>query len=265
MCPQWKKSNVVPTAGVMEKKTLELAVFQDNVEGSDMDLLNMLQNEVNELIELEELKWHQMSKQEWLQHGDKNSKFFHASVNQRKNKNVINSISNSGGVNVSDPVEVEGAFLHHFRTLFKAMPTEGMEGCLSGIERKITLEMNASLLQPCTLEEASLALQEMGPFKSASPDGFTATFYQQNWSAIGEEVCRAISSFISVGFMDEEVNLTYIVLIPKKNNPASINDFQPISLCNVFYKITSKVSVNRLKVVLPVIISPNQSALFRVG
>jgi hypothetical protein len=44
-------------------------VFQDNVEGSDMDLLNMLQNEVNELIELEELKWHQMSKHEWLQHG----------------------------------------------------------------------------------------------------------------------------------------------------------------------------------------------------
>jgi hypothetical protein len=45
-------------------------VFQDNVEGSDMDLLNILQNEVNELIEFEELKWHQMSKQEWLQHGD---------------------------------------------------------------------------------------------------------------------------------------------------------------------------------------------------
>jgi hypothetical protein len=97
-----------------------------------MDLLNMLQNEVSELIELEEPKWHQMSKQEWLQHGDKNSKFFHASINQSKNKNVINSISNSGGVNVSDPVEVQGAFLHHFRTLFMAMPTEGMEWCLSG-------------------------------------------------------------------------------------------------------------------------------------
>jgi hypothetical protein len=52
--------------------------------------------------------------------------------------------------------------------------------------------MNASLLQPCTLEEASLALQEMGPFKSAGLDGFTAAFYQQNWSSIGEEVCRAI-------------------------------------------------------------------------
>jgi hypothetical protein len=68
------------------------------------------------------------------QHGDKNSNFFHASVNQIKNKNVIN---------VSDPVEVEVALLHHFRTLFVAMPTEGMDGCLSGIERKITPEMNA--------------------------------------------------------------------------------------------------------------------------
>jgi hypothetical protein len=62
MCLQWKKSNVDPTAGVIEKKTLEPVVFQDNVEGSNMDLLNMLQNEVNELIDLVELKWHQMSK-----------------------------------------------------------------------------------------------------------------------------------------------------------------------------------------------------------
>jgi hypothetical protein len=73
-------------------------------------------------------------------------------------------------------------------------------------------------------------------------------------------VCRAISSFISVGFMDEEVNLTYIVLIPKMNNPVSINDFQLISLCNVLYKITSKVLAIRIKVILLVIISPNQSA-----
>lgn len=56
------------------------------------------------------------------------------------------------------------------------------------------------------------------------------------------------------------INETYIALIPKKANALCVFDYRPNSLCSVMYKIIAKVFVNRLKLVLPTIISQHQSA-----
>jgi hypothetical protein len=57
-----------------------------------------------------------------------------------------------------------------------------------------------------------------------------------------------------------ELNHTFIALIPKRLGPFSVNHFRAISLCNIIYKIISKILANRFKVLLHHFISPNQSA-----
>jgi hypothetical protein len=80
---------------------------------------------------------------------------------------------------------------------------------------------------------------------------------------VHKEVCEAVFHFFETGSLDSEINATNIALIPKTCNPVCVTDFRPISLCNVVYKIISKILANRLKVVLPNIISSTHNAFLR--
>jgi hypothetical protein len=120
--------------------------------------------------------------------------------------------------------------------------------------------MNAMLLKEYSTEEVELALSQMHPLKSPGPDGFAACFYQKSWATVKIDVCMAVLDFLNNGVFDNDLNVTHIVLIPKKKNPSFLTDYRPISLCNVLYKLIAKVIANRLKKVLAIIISPSQSA-----
>ena len=61
------------------------------------------------------------------------------------------------------------------------------------------------------------------------------------------------------GISPPDFNETHVVLIPIIKNPRKITQLRPISLSNVVSKLASKVLANRLKQLLPHIISENQS------
>jgi hypothetical protein len=74
------------------------------------------------------------------------------------------------------------------------------------------------------------------------------------------DICAAIRGFLEGGHMPEVVNSTVLVLIPKVKQPQDMTQYRPIALCNVMYKISSKVLSLWLRPVLEEIISEEQSA-----
>lgn len=83
--------------------------------------------------------------------------------------------------------------------------------------------------------------------KSLGPNGLNVEFYLFYWDIIKDPLFRAISHFLNTSQLPSSWGKTFLVLIPKSNNPKFVLDFMPISLCNVFYKIISKILTSPLK------------------
>ena len=67
-------------------------------------------------------------------------------------------------------------------------------------------------------------------------------------------------SCLNSGTIPASLNHTYITLVPKSKSPKRVTEFRPISLCNILYKLIAKVLANRLKSLLPHVVSESQSA-----
>lgn len=103
----------------------------------------------------------------------------------------------------------------------------------------------------------------MKPDKTPGADGLPVLFFQRFWHLIQEQVTNAMMVFFNTGYILKDFNHTLITLIPKSDSPQSIKDFRPISLCNVFQKIISKVIVNRLQPIMQDLIAPTQNGFIK--
>lgn len=235
-----------------------------------------LREELDNLLAEEEIYWAQRAKQRWLDLGNRNSRYFHKAATIKRCKNHIVCLKNEEGQYVAGSHDIRALFVKHFCRLFSGVSEDsgsppvgsGASGLsnplgfdlLSSLDVRISDQDRESLDKPFVEKEVEEAVFQMGGLKAPGPDGFIAAFYQKNWNVVGREVSKVVLSFLHSGVMLKEINQTYITLIPKTRNPVSVNDFRPISLCNVLYKIIARVLVNRLRGVLGGLISNFQNA-----
>ncbi|XP_024013803.1 uncharacterized protein LOC112087890 [Eutrema salsugineum] len=191
----------------------------------------------------EESFWQQKCRDKWLSNGDRNTKFFHASVKASRSRNGLEILMDGNGILQRAEASKGDVAVKYFSDLFKSSHPKDFHDTFKDFKPRVSDSINNLLIQDVSKEDVK-----------------NATFSIKSDSAPGADVSLEIMDFFRKGFFPREWNFTQICLIPKKVGSPLMTDLRPISLCSVMYKIISKIIASRLKPHLPLIVSPNQSA-----
>ena len=231
-----------------------------DINGSLGREINNLRREINDLLDSEEIMWQQRAKVQWLGLGDRNTKYFHSKASERKKKNTILGLVDEEGNWCNSKEDIADIAVSYFEKMYTTSCPTCEAKVIATIPTRVTNEMNQFLTKDFTKEEVEDALKQMHPTKAPGPDGMSAIFFQKYWYIVGNDVICMVLNVLNSNMSMVEINKTNITLVPKTKNPTKMAEFRLISLCNVVYKLISKVLANHLKTILPQIITENQSA-----
>ncbi|XP_019163602.1 PREDICTED: uncharacterized protein LOC109159944 [Ipomoea nil] len=234
--------------------------------GPRLDLLRLnrrLRKELDETLYQEELSWFQRSREEWIKSGDRNTRFYQLATSIKQSHSKIPHLRG-----VDDLVICEDALLlkhvHDFYLdLYSADNGTSLQNLQHGCFPHLPNEDWHTVNLPICVEEVKTALFDMAPCKAPGPDGFTAAFFQRTWSSTGGCLVKFTMHFFEHGILPPGCNDTILSLIPNVQNPEYIKQFRPIGLCNVAYKLITKIMATRLKDIAGKLVGPHQSSFIQ--
>lgn len=197
-----------------------------------------------ELSVTEEQIWKQRAKAKWEIQGDRNTRYFHSIATTKKRRNEIDTVEYEGRLHTTQMGKAEA-----FRDLYiKLMGTESQKLPVINWSQLYGEETNLQgLAQDITEDEIAAVINSWPSNKSPGPDGFTGEFYKEFRDILLPDLHKTIKEILDKGLEMENLNTSYIVLIPKKEDAKRPQDFRPISLIHGIQRIISKVLAIRLQ------------------
>lgn len=202
------------------------------------------------------------SRAQWLEEGEKPTRYFFKLERERFEKNQVTSILDDTGTEVSSRQEIERAHVAFYTKLFteELIDFQSKQQCLNSFTRFLPEEDCSFCEEPISLLDLSDSVKSLSYGKSPGPDGFSVEFYVCFWNLLGPLLLRVAETCFLAGELCDSMKGSVTRLIYKKRGDIKdLKNWRPISLLNVDYKILSKAITLRLSQVLHSVVAPDQT------
>ena len=251
--------------------SLHNKVLSDSASEQELEDFNLVKKEL-ESVERHKARGAILrSKCRWSEEGEKNSSYFLRLEKQNFCNKLISQLKVDDRL-VNKPDEILKAEKHYYEELYSNRHCASQDT----FEQHATLFTSANNIPKIpkeikdicdldvTQDEILNSLSSLKNNKSPGSDGLVAEFYKFFWNNIKDTLLECIKYALEKGELSIEQKRGVITLIPKKDkNRLYLNNWRPITLLNVDYKILAKVLSNRLCKALPQLIDEDQTGYIK--
>ena len=242
-------------------EVLEAKADLNSIDPLERAELNEANVKIAALRRDEEAKWAQRAKVKHVQEGGNNTKYFHMVANGKHRRKRIFQLEQDDGIVVGQE-NLKVYITEFYKNLFGA-PGENFFSLDEAVVQDIpqlSEQENNILKAQFTEQEVYDAIFQMEKNKAPGPDGFPAEFYKKCWNIIKKDLMEMFDAFHKGELPLFHLNFGTIILLPKKEDAIQIQQYRPICLLNVSFKIFTKVATNRITKVAHTVVRPTQTA-----
>lgn len=181
----WNKTIFGRVQTLINDTRLQIAANQDapsNVNSLSRD--KILQESLDHLLLKEQFLWKDKAKEEWLEEGDRNSRFFHVSTIIRRRRNHIEYIYNRDHMAVSYFEGIGQLFMDFYQDLFASSnpPLPHEQAAL--FPRQLAMQEIQDIADIPSCEEVRDVVFSMSNGKSLGSDGMSSYFFKFYWDIL---------------------------------------------------------------------------------
>ncbi len=207
------------------------------------------------------------SRANWVEKGERSTSYFFGLEKKKQTQKCISSVKTVKGDTVREKSAVLRELNSYYSSLYSSRnPLQSdIDTYLDAVQlEKVLTEHDKRLCEGLLAnDECKAAIGSMKSNKSPGSDGLPVEFYKMFWPLVGNLVLESLNEGYENGCMSASQKHAIISLIYKKNDPESLDNWRPISLLNIDYKIATAVLARRLQCVLGNIISTDQSGYIK--